>query len=336
MFRLFLVFYFVWSFDIFTSLPLGKTMADHITRREFIQKTAGTTLGLTAGFSNFGKPDQLQSNLKLPLRPLGKTGLNVSVLGLGCVAVGHGPHSIAEGAKIVEACIDAGINYIDCASSYGNAEVKVGEVMKTRRKEVILTTKTLERDKDDAWAEINRSLERLKTDCVDLLQIHSINSMEQLDMVTGKNGSLTSAVRAKEQGMCKHVGITGHTRPNVIREALRRYPFETTLVPLSSVDKLVNDFGGELFHVAVEKSFGIIAMKVLSAGRVTEYVSESLRYAMTLPISTAIVGMGTPEEVKQNVEVAKSFKPMTAAEMKSLVEKTRSYASTSVLWWKRT
>ncbi|MBF8249024.1 MAG: Aldo ket red domain-containing protein [Bacteroidetes bacterium] len=248
----------------------------------------------------------------------------------------HGPHSITEGAKIVDACIDAGINYIDCASSYGNAEVKVGEVMKTRRKDVILTTKTLERDKDDAWKEINRSLERLKTDYVDLLQIHSINSMDQLDAVTGKNGSLASAVRAKEQGMCKHVGITGHTRPMVIREALNRYPFETTLVPLSSVDKLVNDFGDVLFPLAKDKTFGIIAMKVLSAGRVTEYVSESLRYAMTLPISTAIVGMDTLKEVNQNVEVAKSFKPMTDAEMKSLVEKTRLYASTSILWWKRT
>ncbi len=336
MFRLFLLFYFVWSFDIFPSLPLGKPMAEHITRREFIQKTAGTTLGLTVGFSALGKAGQLQNTLKLPLRPLGKTGLHVSILGLGCVAIGHGPHSIAEGAKIVDACIDAGINYIDCASSYGNAEVKVGEVMKTRRKEVILTTKTLERDKDDAWTEINRSLERLKTDCVDLLQIHSINSVEQLDMVTGKNGSLASAVRAKEQGMCKHVGITGHTRPNVIREALNRYPFETALVPLSSVDKLLNDFGDELFPVAKEKGIGIIAMKVLSAGRVTEFVPQSLRYVMTLPISTAIVGMGTLEEVKQNVEVAKSFKPMIPAEMKSLVDKTRSYASTSVLWWKRT
>lgn len=307
-------------------------MASHISRRDFL-KAASSILAAPA---LSGVVRSSQSPDRIPHRPLGKTGLNISILGLGCVAIGHGPHSIAEGARIVDACIDAGINYIDCASSYGNAEVKVSEVMKARRKEVVLTTKTLERDKDASWSEINRSLERLKTDYVDLLQIHSVNSMDVLDEVTGKNGSLASAVRAKDQGMCRHVGITGHTRPQVLREALNRYPFETTLVPLSSVDKLVNDFGDDLFPLAKEKGFGIIAMKVLSAGRVSEYVSESLRYAMTLPISTAIVGMGTMEEVKQNVEVAKSFKPMTAAEMKSLVEKTRSYASTSVLWWKRT
>jgi len=212
----------------------------------------------------------------------------------------------------------------------------VGEVMKTRRQEVVLTTKTLERDKDSAWSEINRSLDRLKTDHVDLLQIHSINSIDVLEEVIDKNGSLAAAVRAKEQGMCKHIGITGHTRPEVIREALNRYPFETILVPLSSADKVINDFGDMLFPYAKKHAIGIVAMKVLSAGRVTQFVSESLRYAMSLPVSTAIVGMGTLEEVKQNVEIARSFKPMKEIEMQLLVEKTRKYADTSVLWWKRT
>ncbi len=309
-------------------------MKERITRREFLKSSTAKTVGLGLGLSALqtlaAKPPQ-----GIPQRMLGKTGLEVTILGLGCVAIGYGPHSVAKGAKIVEACIDAGITYIDCASSYGNAEEKVGAVMKNRRKEVVLTTKTLERDKESSWREINRSLERLKTDYVDLLQIHSINSMDQLNEVTSKNGSLTAAVRAKEEGMCKHIGITGHTRPEVVKEALNRYPFETTLVPLSSTDKLINDFGDALFPVAKEKGFGIIAMKVLAAGRVTDYVAESFCYAMSLPVSTAIVGMGTIEEVRQNVEVAKNFKPMSAAEMRALEKKTRRYASTSVMWWKR-
>jgi len=308
-------------------------MTHTISRRDFLKKSAGAAVGYTM-FR--GSSNQTKESRSLPKRPLGKTGLDVTILGLGCVAIGYGPHSISEGAEIVEACIDAGINYIDCASSYGNGEVKLGEVMKTRRNEVVITTKTLEREKNAAWSEINRSLERLKTDHVDLLQIHSINSMDVLDEVTGKSGSLASAVRAREQGMCKHIGITGHTRPDVIREALNRFPFETVLVPLSSTDKLINDFGDALFPLAKEKGLGVVAMKVLSAGRVTRYVPESLRYAMTLPVSTAIVGMGTLEEVRQNVEIARSFEPMTKAEMQALVEKTRDYASTSILWWKRT
>ncbi|MBI3006080.1 MAG: aldo/keto reductase [Ignavibacteriales bacterium] len=307
-------------------------MLPRISRRNFLKAASGA-LGISALAAS---AQSGPSPASIPQRPLGKTGLRVSILGLGCVDIGHGPHSVSEGAKIVEACIDAGINYIDCASSYGNAEVKVGEVMKTRRKEVVLTTKTLERSKEDSWKEINRSLERLNTDYVDLLQIHSINSLGQLDSVTGKNGALESVIRAKEEGMCRHIGITGHTRPSVIKEALNRFPFDTTLVPLSSTDKLIDDFGDVLFPLAQTNAFGIIAMKVLSAGRVTKYPAESLRFAMTLPISTAIVGMGTLDEVRQNVETARNFKPMTDAEMNALVEKTRSFATTSVLWWKRT
>ncbi len=309
-------------------------MSDKISRRDFL-KTATSTIGLGLGLSTLRDFSLAHAAGIVPRRPLGNTGLEVSILGLGCVAIGYGPHSIAEGTRIVEACIDSGINYIDCASSYGNAEVKVGEVMKTRRKEVVLTTKTLERSKEDSWREINRSLERLKTDHVDLLQIHAINSVEQLDGIMSNDGSLASAIRAKEEGMCKHIGITGHTRPEVIKEALNRYPFETTLVPISSTDKLMNDFGDVLFPIAKEKGFGIVAMKILAAGRVTDYAPESIRYAMSLPVSTAIVGMGTMEEVRKNVTVAKNFRPMSQADMRALEEKTRSYATTSVMWWKR-
>lgn len=304
-----------------------------ISRREFVKEAAAKAVGVGWGLSSLSAFAEEKASAILK-RPLGKTGLEVTILGLGCVAIGYGPHSVVEGAKIVEACIDSGINYIDCASSYGDAEIKVGEVMKTRRKDVVLATKTLEREKESSWREINRSLQRLRTEYVDLLQIHSINSMDQLDQIM--NGSLLSAIRAKEEGLCKHIGITGHTRPAVIKEALNRYPFDTTLVPLSSTDKLINDFGETLFPIARETGFGIVAMKVLAAGRVTEYVAESIRYVMSLPVSTAIVGMGTLEEVRQNVAVAKRFSPMSAPEMRALEQKTRSYATTSVLWWKRT
>jgi len=317
-------------------------MSRRLTRRDFIKSAALQTVWLSTGLSAFralAKGNHASGPVRrggIEKRPLGKTGLDVTILGLGCATIGHGGHSIREGARIVEACIDEGINYIDCASTYGDAEQKVGEVIKTRRKEVVLATKTLERNRDDAWKEINRSLERLKTDYVDLLQIHSVNRMEELDRITGKNGSLVAAIRAKEEGLCKHVGITGHTQPAVIEEALRRYPFETVLVPLSSTDKLINDFGEVLFPLARQKGLGIIAMKVLAAGKVTAYVPESLRYAFSLPISTAIVGMESLEELRRNVEVARKFRPMDEAEMNALIDKTKPYATTSVMWWKRT
>ncbi|GJQ20100.1 MAG: oxidoreductase [Bacteroidia bacterium] len=302
-----------------------------ITRRTFLRTAAGAGLAVSAlpRVSYASAPEALER------RPLGSTGLQVTLLGLGCVAIGSGRLSSAEAEEIVHCCIDEGINYIDCASTYGDAEVKVGRVMKSRRKEVVLATKTLERGEEDAWREINTSMERLGTDRIDLLQIHSVNRLDELDRVTGKNGSLRAALRAQEQGMVTHIGITGHTRPEVIVEALKRYPFATVLAPLSSTDAVVNDFGALLFPIARERRVGVIAMKVLAAGRVTRYREESLRYSFSLPISTAIVGMGTKQEVRQNVATARAFKPMSAVEMKALEEKTRTFATTSVLWWKR-
>jgi aryl-alcohol dehydrogenase-like predicted oxidoreductase len=299
-----------------------------ISRREFIKKTSTAIIG--AGLVGIKG-----SSAEIEKRELGKTGLKVTILGLGCAQIGA-LRNFKLAVEIIETAIDLGINYIDTASTYGDAEEKVGEVMRSRRNEVVLATKTLQRDKESSWREINTSIERLKTDYVDILQIHSVNTMAELDKITSKNGSLYSVIKAKEQGLCKHIGITGHTRPEVIKEALNRFDFETVLVPLSSVDKLLNDFGDVIFPVAKKKNVGVIAMKVLSDGRVTDFVEDSLRYVFSLPISTAIVGVKSIAELKQNVEIAKNFVPMTKKEIDALIEKSRRYANTSVLWWKRT
>lgn len=299
-----------------------------ISRREFIKKTSTAIIG--AGLVGIKG-----SSAEIEKRELGKTGLKVTILGLGCAQIGT-LRNFKLAVEIIETAIDLGINYIDTASTYGDAEEKVGEVMRSRRNEVVLATKTLQRDKESSWREINTSIERLKTDYVDILQIHSVNTMAELDKITSKNGSLYSVIKAKEQGLCKHIGITGHTRPEVIKEALNRFDFETVLVPLSSVDKLLNDFGDVIFPVAKKKNVGVIAMKVLSDGKVTDFVEDSLRYVFSLPISTAIVGVKSIAELKQNVEIAKNFVPMTKKEIDALIEKSRRYANTSVLWWKRT
>ena len=299
-----------------------------ISRREFIKKTSTAIIG--AGLVGIKG-----SSAEIEKRELGKTGLKVTILGLGCAQIGA-LRNFKLAVEIIETAINLGINYIDTASTYGNAEEKVGEVMRSRRNEVILATKTLQRDKENSWREINKSIERLKTDYVDILQIHSVNTMAELDKITSKNGSLYSVIKAKEQGLCKHIGITGHTRPEVIKEALNRFDFETVLIPLSSVDKLLNDFGDVIFPVAKKKNIGIIAMKVLSDGRVIDFVEDSLRYVFSLPISTAIVGVKSIAELKQNVEIARNFIPMTRNEIDALIEKSKKYANTSVLWWKRT
>jgi aryl-alcohol dehydrogenase-like predicted oxidoreductase len=309
-------------------------MKRSFTRRSFLKTVASGAAGLAVGAAALpqlaaARPETLEQ------RPLGSTGLRVSLLGLGCVTIGSGRLSPTQGSEIVDACLDGGITYIDCASTYGDAEIKVGQVMRRRRSEVILATKTLERGKEQSWGEINRSLERLQTDRIDLLQLHAINRTEDLDRVMTSDGAFQAAIRARDEGLCSHIGITGHTRPEVIAEAIRRYDFATALVPLSSTDALLSDFGEVLFPMARERRFGIIAMKVLAAGRVTQFVEESISYTLSLPVSTAIVGMGTLEEVRANVAIARSPRSMLQAERTALEEKTRASATPSVLWWKR-
>jgi aryl-alcohol dehydrogenase-like predicted oxidoreductase len=259
----------------------------------------------------------------------------VSILGLGCATLGYDPLSVEEGAELVNAAIDAGINYIDCASSYRNAEEKVGAVMKTRRKEVVLATKCLERSKDDAWREINRSLERLQTDRIDLLQVHAINSMNDLDRVTADDGALASAIRAKDEGLCRFIGITGHTRPEVLAAALERFAFATVLCPLSSTDALVNDFAPVVGPITQQRKIGLVAMKVLAAGRMVRHPARSLRYSLSLPVSSAVVGMASVAALRENVAAAAGFVAMSVEEMKALEQTTRDAATTDVMWWKR-
>lgn len=297
-------------------------------RRTFLHSMALGTLTFPTLNADLGRA-------KLPHRPLGATGFHVSILGLGCATLGYHPMSVEAGAELVNAALDAGIDYIDCASSYGNAEEKVGRVMKTRRNEVVLATKCLERSREDAWREINRSLERLQTNRIDVLQIHAINSMADLDRISADDGALASAIRARDEGLCRCVGITGHTRPGVLAAALDRYPFATVLCPLSSTDALVNDFAPVIGPRAKERNFGLIAMKVLAAGKMLRHPARSLRYSLSLPVSTAVVGMATIAELRENISAAAGFAAMSSEEMHELEQSTRETATTDVMWWKR-
>jgi aryl-alcohol dehydrogenase-like predicted oxidoreductase len=143
----------------------------------------------------------------------------------------------ATADRSVQQALDAGINHFDVAASYGDAELRLGPWMPRIRDRIFLATKTEQRDRDGAWAQVNHSLERLRTDRVDLIQIHAVGDLAELDRVTGPGGSLESAVRARDEGMAGAVGITGHGHeaPATHREALRRFGFDTVLTPLNFV-----------------------------------------------------------------------------------------------------
>jgi predicted aldo/keto reductase-like oxidoreductase len=168
-------------------------------------------------------------------RRLGRLGHESSVLIYGAAALAEVDQPTADAS--VQLALDAGINHFDVAASYGDAELRLGPWMPTIRDRILLATKTELRDRNEAWAQINRSLERLQTDHLDLIQIHAVGDLAELDLVTGPGGSLEAAVRARAEGLAGAVGITGHGHqaPATHLEALARFPFDTVLTPLNWV-----------------------------------------------------------------------------------------------------
>jgi aryl-alcohol dehydrogenase-like predicted oxidoreductase len=168
-------------------------------------------------------------------RRLGRLGHQSSVLIYGAAALGEADQDTADAS--VRLALDAGINHFDVAASYGDAELRLGPWMPEIRDRIFLATKTGLRDRDEAWAQINRSLERLRTDQVDLIQVHAVGDLPELDLVTRPGGSLEAVVRAREEGLAGAVGITGHGHdaPTTHLEALARFPFDTVLSPLNWV-----------------------------------------------------------------------------------------------------
>jgi len=168
-------------------------------------------------------------------RRLGRVGHQSSVLIYGAAALAEVDQDTADAS--VQLALDAGINHFDVTASYGDAELRLGPWMPTIRDRIFLATKTGLRGRDEAWAQVNQSLERLQTDHLDLIQIHSVGHLEELDLVTGPGGSLQAVVRARDEGLAGAVGVTGHGRqaPAAHLEALRRFPFDTVLSPLNYV-----------------------------------------------------------------------------------------------------
>ncbi len=179
--------------------------------------------------SHLGKVDRME------YRRLGRLGHQSSVLIYGGAAVAEQPQDVADAS--FEQALDAGINHFDVAASYGDAELRLGAAMHRMRDRIFLATKTGERVQDAAWRQINASLERLQTDHVDLIQLHAVGDLDELDRATGTDGALHAAVRAQEEGLVGAVGITGHGHqaPATHLEALRRYPFATVLSPINPV-----------------------------------------------------------------------------------------------------
>jgi predicted aldo/keto reductase-like oxidoreductase len=253
----------------------------------------------------------------MEIRPFGKTGQSFPILSFGGQRIVD-EHDCTkdEAIEIVNTAIDRGIRYFDTAWIYskGQAEKRLGKVVKHRREEMWIATKTTSITRDGALGQLETSLKRLNTDHVDEWRLHNIWDYARLNAMTAKGGALEAAYEAREQGMVGNISISCHTDPQILVEALNRFPFDSTLIALSVLDHFFFSFAEEFLPLANSRGVATIGMKVLGLGSLTHEVERSLRYSIGLPVSTVVVGMETMEQLEQNLSIAESYTPLSDEE----------------------
>ena len=317
------------------------------SRREFLQKMiALTALAGVAPYADaFGRPLFGLKNGTMPKRPLGKTGHMVGIFSLGGQASIEIPGKEDIALDIINRAIDLGINYIDTAAAYGRqtatvaradamgtSERNLGQVIKYRRKEVFLASKTHDRTYDGSMRLLEKSLKQLNTDQLDLWQIHNVRlpEMESIDKITGEDGVLKAMIKARDEKMIRFIGFTGHEGPDVLNALLERFPFDNVLVALNAADKHHDPFIEKFLPNAVKAGMGIVGMKIPARDRIFANggiitMKEAMDYVMTLPVSTIIVGIDKIAELEENIRIAQEFVPLTADEMLAIEAKTKPH-----------
>jgi aryl-alcohol dehydrogenase-like predicted oxidoreductase len=262
----------------------------------------------------------------IPRRSLGRTGEKLTIVGMGGARFHLIPFE--EGAALVRRAYELGINYFDMARSYfdGHAEEVYGAAIQAFRKNIFLTTKSGQRSARQATAELEASLKTMKTDYVDLWQMHGINSREDVQRSLAPGGALEAFVAAKQAGKCRLIGFTGHADPAFNVEMMRSCDrFDTTLMPLHATETAYLSFEKEALPVAQQKGLGILGMKIFGNAFLlrTFSVSDCLRYTLSLPVTAVTLGFTTPGQLEDDVRVAQGFKPLSPEE----TERMRSRAA---------
>jgi len=315
-----------------------------ITRREFVKVGTAGAAALVIGGSN------VMAEPPMPERALGRTGYRVRLFSLGGQATLEKPGTHDESIAIINRAIDLGVNYIDTAAAYGRSrtpgdttppisQTYIGEVMKARRKEVFLASKTNDRTRDGSLKLLDESLRLLNTDHLDLWQLHNIRLDEQLDQIFGKDGAIEALQQARDQKMVRFLGITGHFDPAVLARGIERFDFDCVLMALNPADRHRLSFIEGVLPLANKKGMGVIGMKIPARGRLLRpdgisSVKQSMQYVLTLPVSTVIIGCDTVAQLEENVAVAKAFTPLPDAEMRRFEQLTASYEPEGA-WFKK-
>jgi len=339
-------------------------------RREFL-KAGGAIAAAFLGSSALAETPKampaLPSNPKtpaaMPTRNLGKTGYRVGIFSLGGQAALEIGHNFDVAVPLIERALDLGVNYIDTSSIYGGperwSEQYVGKVMAHRRNEAFLATKTKERTRDDSMRMIEKSLQLLQTDHIDLWQLHDIGTMTDVNLVFAKGGAMEALIEMQQQKVVRNLGITGHYRPDALIECINRHPFDTILMAMNAADPHHYSFNQELLPLAVERLMGIIGMKIPGRSRLlsswtppsieeqkhswegmniqtstpgTITMREAMYYTLSRPVSTVIVGCDSIAQLEENVQLAREFTPLSDSQVADLVKRAEPVSEPSLFF----
>ena len=321
------------------------------SRRDFLKESA--VLGLTAGAMAEGvaaMANETATEMQTPpstrkgdmlYRTLGRTGEEVSLIGLGGFHIGKQKEE-QESITLIRTAIDRGVTFMDNCWDYndGQSEVRMGKALRDGyRAKVFLMTKIDGRDKASAAQQINQSLERLQTDHIDLLQFHEIIRLEDPDRIFASGGAYEAVLEAKKAGKIRHIGFTGHKDPYVhlrMLEAAAKHKveFDAVQMPLNVMDVHFRSFQHDVLPKLVKAKIGVLAMKTFGDHFLLDHILnkqiatpiELLHYSMNLPTSVVITGIDSLPILEQALEAARTFQPMTAQQVKTLEAKTRTAA----------
>jgi len=267
----------------------------------------------------------------LPRGPLGRTGQQVTLFGLGGEGVLRTHGRTAEAVRVIQRALDQGVNYCDTAPAYADSMDYYGAALGERRRDIFLVCKTPDRSRDGSLRLLDDSLRRLRTDHLDLWQLHDLRTQGDLDRIFAKGGALEALLQARDEGRVRFLGITGHHDPAILLEAMRRFSFDTVLVALNAADVHRLSFINTVVAEAHRRGMGVIGMKVTAQGRLLDLLTmeEAMGYVLSLPgVSNVIIGCRTPAEVDANARIARQWLRFDDEKLRALELRTRRRADT--------
>lgn len=311
------------------NVPMPTWVDAALTRREFLE--AAATAAFVAGVG--GPAWSAVTKGSIPYRTLGRTGEKVSIVGLGGAHLGVQDDE-QESIRIIRTALDSGINFLDNSWDYnsGRSEIRMGKaLLDGYRQKAFLMTKIDGRTRKEAVRQLEESLQRLRTDHIDLLQFHEIIRMEDPDRIFAQGGALEAVLEARQAGKVRYIGFTGHKSPDIHLKMLQtasrnNFRFDAVQMPLNLMDAHYNSFGEKVLPVLVKEGIGVLGMKPLGDQIILESKTvtpiECLHYAMNLPTSVVITGCDSWPILQQALDAARSFRPMDSGAVDTLLRKT--------------